>query len=262
MPAHIFGILNITDDSFSDGGQFLNHTAALAQAEHLYTQGANVIDIGAAASHPDARSIATKLEIARLQKIIPALQSRNIAISIDSFSPDVQIWALAQNVDYLNDVGGFAQAQIYPQLAEAAAKLIVMYASPHKMRTRSAANIIDEISNFFDTRLNALRQAGIAQERLIIDPGMGRFLRKFPQASLRVLAGIPTLYRRFELPIMISVSRKQFLRELTGRDFSTIAPINLIVELYAIAQGAQYIRTHEAAQLSDSLRLHDALQNI
>src|SRR6516164_5931375 len=124
----ILGILNITTDSFSDGGKFLSPEAALAQADHLLAEGADIIDIGAASSHPDAIPVTTDVEIARLAAVIPALHDSGASLSIDSFVPEVQAFALEQGVDYLNDIHGFAEPALYPALARSSAKLIVMHA--------------------------------------------------------------------------------------------------------------------------------------
>ena len=124
----ILGILNITTDSFSDGGKYLAPEAALAHAQALTREGADILDIGAASSHPDAQPVSPQDEIARLAVIVPALKAQGAVLSIDSFHTSVQRWALAMGVDYLNDIHGFADASFYPELAASSAKLIVMHA--------------------------------------------------------------------------------------------------------------------------------------
>jgi dihydropteroate synthase type 2 len=123
----ILGILNITEDSFSDGGKFLNPAAALAQADRLLAEGADILDIGAASSHPDAKAVPPEVEIARLAAVVPALHDVGASLSIDTFSLPVQRWALSQGVDYLNTIHGFADPALYPDLAASKAKLIVMH---------------------------------------------------------------------------------------------------------------------------------------
>src|SRR5688572_22632557 len=122
----ILGILNITTDSFSDGGKYLAPEAALAHAQSLADDGADIIDIGAASSNPDAGAVTPELEIARLASVVPALKAKGLPLSIDSFAAPVQRWALEAGVDYLNDIHGFPDAALYPALAASAAKLIVM----------------------------------------------------------------------------------------------------------------------------------------
>jgi dihydropteroate synthase type 2 len=256
----ILGILNVTSDSFSDGGKYLEPAAALAHADRLLAEGADILDIGAASSHPDAAPVPPETEIARLAALVPALHDSGASLSIDSFSTPVQRWALEQGVDYLNDIHGFADPALYPDLAAASAKLIVMHAVQEAgLATRIDVPpdaIMDRILAFFDARLNLLAAAGIAPERLVLDPGMGFFLSSDPQTSLTVLGRLPELADAFGLPILVSVSRKSFLKALagTGQDASVAA------ELLAARQGADYIRTHAPAPLREGLKMLEDLQ--
>jgi dihydropteroate synthase type 2 len=255
----ILGILNITDDSFSDGGKYLAPEAALAHADSLLADGADIIDIGAASSHPDAVLVSPELEIARLASVIPALHDSGASLSVDSFVPQVQAFALEQGVDYLNDIHGFAEPVLYPALAQARTRLIVMHAvQGDGIATRvdvAPEAIFDRILAFFEQRLTALTNAGIARERLILDPGMGFFLGTDPRTSLTVLERLPELAEAFDLPILVSVSRKSFLKALPGsRDEAGVA-----AEMFAVAQGADYIRTHAPAPLRDGLKVLKAI---
>jgi len=255
----ILGILNITTDSFSDGGKYLAPLDALAHADKLLAEGADIIDIGAASSHPDAHAVPPEIEIARLEALVPALHDLGASLSIDSFSTPVQRWALAQGVDYLNDIHGFADPALYPDLAASNARLIVMHmVQENGIATRADIppdQIMDRILLFFEQRLTALTEAGIAPERLILDPGMGFFLSSNPQASLTVLGQLPELADAFGLPLLVSVSRKSFLKALPGdRDEAGLA-----AEMFAVRQGAAYIRTHAPAALQDGLKLLESL---
>jgi dihydropteroate synthase type 2 len=260
----LLGILNITEDSFSDGAKYLEPDAALAQGRKLARDGAAILDIGAASSNPDAKAVAPEIEIARLASVVPAFKAEGIALSIDTFALPVQRWALAQGVDYLNDIQGFPHAALYPELAASPAKLIVMHAA-HGLGpalrdvTVPASEIYDRVVRFFEVRLAALRAAGIAPDRLILDPGMGLFLGRDREASFTVLRRIADLKAAFGLPILVSVSRKSFLRTLVGREAAEAGPVSLAAELFAALQGADYIRTHEPAQLRDALKLWDRL---
>jgi dihydropteroate synthase type 2 len=257
----ILGILNITEDSFSDGGKFLAPEAALAHANNLLADGADIIDIGAASSHPDAGKVQPELEIARLASVIPALHDSGASLSIDSFVPQVQAFALEQGVDYLNDIHGFAEPALYPLLARSDAKLIVMHAvQKGGIATRvdvAPEAIFDRIVGFFEQRLAALTGAGIARERLILDPGMGFFLGTNPKTSLTVLERLPELAEAFGLPILVSVSRKSFLTALPG----TPEEAGVAAEMFAAAQGADYIRTHAPAPLREGLKILNDLDN-
>lgn len=259
----ILGILNITDDSFSDGGKFLAPGAALAHGLALLDEGADILDIGAASSNPDASPIAPKTEIARLQSVLPEFRQRGAPISIDSFALHVQRWALEQGVDYLNDIHGFAEPSLYPELKAANAKLIVMHAIQHEgAATRDdvpAEEIFDRAVSFFDKRLNALAAAGIADDRLILDPGMGFFVGSDPENSLALLRALPRLKSRFGLPLLISVSRKSFLRKITGQADPmnpAVLAAGLAAESFAAVQGADYLRTHAPGALKAFWDVH------
>jgi dihydropteroate synthase type 2 len=257
----IFGILNITEDSFSDGGKFLDPNAALARAREFLREGADVLDIGAASSNPDAKPVAAEVEIARLAPVVAAL--KGVPVSIDTFAPEVQRWALAQGVEYLNDIHGFADVALYPALAASEAKLIVM----HAVQARGKATrvdvppdeIFDRVRRFFEVRIAALTAAGIARERLILDPGMGFFLGSDPQTSLTMLRRLGDLKNCFGLPLLVSVSRKSFIRSLAGRTAQEAGPASLAAEVFASAHGADHIRTHAPGPLKDALAVWRAL---
>ena len=263
MAPKLLGIVNITEDSFSDGGRFLDASAAIAQARKLAGDGADILDLGAAASNPSAKPVTPDEEIARLAPVVEALRLENRAISIDSFSPAVQRWAIAQDVDYLNDIQGFPDSQLYPALAAARAKLIVMHSVQGRGRAEKIdvppSQIMDRIKSFFEPRIAALVKGGIARDRLILDPGMGFFVGTDPQTSLTVLQCLPELKAAFGLPALVSVSRKSFLRAVTGRSADAAGAATLSAELFAAVHGADYIRSHDPAALRDGLMVQKAL---
>ena len=255
----ILGILNITADSFSDGGKYLEPGAALFHAQALAQSGADIIDIGAASSHPDATPVDAQTEIARLAAVVPALKQKGLSLSVDSFATEVQRWALEQEVDYLNDIHGFADAALYPEMAGSKAKLIVMHmVQPRGVAVRTdvpRGEIFDRVTAFFDARIKALTDAGIARDRLILDPGMGQFVGADPENSLTLLRRLPELRARYRLPLLVSVSRKGFLRKLVNRPALEAGAASLAAELFADAQGVDYIRTHAPGALRDGLKV-------
>lgn len=254
MNASLLAIVNVTEDSFSDGGAYLNSDAALAHARRLLGEGADIIDLGAAASNPRAKAVAPETEIARLRPIVDAMKRDGAKISIDSFAVETQRWALAQRVDFLNDIHGFPRPEIYPDLARASAKLIVMHAlnetGPARREDETPPDLFARIIGFFESRIAALTKAGIDRARLILDPGMGLFLGNSREASFMVLRRIADLKTALGLPVLISVSRKSFLRP-KGRAASEAGAATLAAELYAVGQGADYIRTHDPQALRD-----------
>ena len=180
----IFGIVNITSDSFSDGGRYLAPDAAIAQARKLMAEGADVIDLGPASSNPDAAPVSSDTEIARIAPVLDALKADGIPVSLDSYQPATQAYALSRGVAYLNDIRGFPDAAFYPQLAKSSAKLVVMHSvqdGQADRREAPAGDIMDHIAAFFDARIAALTGAGIKRNRLVLDPGMGFFLGAAPE---------------------------------------------------------------------------------
>lgn len=261
----IVGIVNITADSFSDGGRFLDPMAAIAHARALAADGADIVELGAAASNVAAVPVSPDEEIRRLEPVIAALAGVGASLSIDTWQPAVQRWALRRGVAYLNDIRGFPDPSMDGELAAARCRLVVMHAieaegGRAQRRDLAAEAAWRSIEGFFTARITRLERAGIARERLVLDPGMGFFLSTRWEASVDVLRDLARLQQMFGLPVMISVSRKSFLAAITGRDTpSERAAASLAAELFAAAHGADYIRTHDPAALADALRVTGAL---
>jgi dihydropteroate synthase type 2 len=176
----------------------------------------------------------------------------------------VQRWALARGVAYVNDIHGFREPSLYPELARSTVRLVVMHAVGTAGRAArvptDAASIFDRIVDFFAARVAALEAAGVARDRLVLDPGMGFFLGEGPEPSLVALRRLRELRARFDLPLWVSVSRKSFLGTLTGRDVAERGAATLAAELHAAGLGADYIRTHDVRALKDALVVTRALR--
>ena len=265
MP-QILGIVNITEDSFSDGGLYLNYDKALEKSLKLIEDGADIIDLGAASSNPAAKEIEPQEEINRLKPVVGHLLSKNIPVSIDSFKPDVQRYALKSKVQYLNDIQGFPYTEIYPELAESDCKLIVMHSiqrlGPATVIETKPEKVFDEIIDFFLQRIKLLQNSGISSDRIILDPGMGFFLGSNPESSIYVLKNISRLKEYFNLPILVSVSRKSFLGTIVGREVNERGSATLATEIYLSYMGVDYIRTHDVRALNDALKMFKALNLI
>jgi len=260
----IVGIVNVTGDSFSDGGRYLEAASARAHAERLAVDGADIVEVGPASSHPEAAAVSAADEISRIDPVLDALHDVNVPVSIDSWRPETQRHGIERGVAMLNDIEGFGRPEMYDELARATCKLVVMHSVRGGARaTRdevTADGVVESIDSFFEVRLAALIAAGIARDRFIIDPGMGLFLGSNPEASVRVLRGLSDLRRRFDLPVLVSVSRKSFLGRLCGRDVADRGAATLAAELYAATRGVDYIRTHDAGALRDALAVMAALE--
>ncbi|MGW7532503.1 dihydropteroate synthase [Amycolatopsis sp. NPDC054798] len=259
----MIGIVNLTADSFSDGGRYLAAEDAVAHARRLFAEGADIIELGPAASHPDAQPVTADEEIRRLADVLAELVAAGIPVSVDSFRPETQLFAAAHGAAYLNDIQGFPDPSRYRDLAGLGCRLIVMHSvqreGPATRVETSAETVWAGLGRFFHERLTALRAAGIDRERLIVDPGLGYFLGRTPEPSIAVLDRLAALKARFGLPVLVSPSRKSFLRTLTGRGLDRIGPASLAAELCAASRGADFLRTHDVAAISDALTVFQAL---
>ena len=259
----IVGIVNITEDSFFDGGKYITPQAALRHARKLVRDGADIVEFGAASSHPDAKKVSKATELKRLQPIIEAWK-KETPLAIDSFQENIQQFAVDNKVAYLNDIHGFVHEKMNRTLASASCNLVIMH-SIHGHKKTQKKDIPPEviwpaIHDFFDKRIIALKNHGIAHHRMILDPGMGFFLSRNPKASLLVLATIEKLKHRYNLPVMVSVSRKSFLQSITNRRAKDTLPATLAGELWAAHHGVDFIRTHNVKALCDALKIYQACQ--
>ncbi len=226
--------------------------------------GADAVDVGAAASNPRARIVPPDEEIRRLEPVVTALQRAGVVVSVDSFRPEVQRWALTRRADVLNDTRGFPDSSMYPELASCPSRLIVMHAIQDSGRadrtTGDAATILERVVGFFERRLAALEAGGVARVRCVLDPGMGLFLGTGAEPSIAVLRGLPTLRRRFGLPVLVGISRKSVVGILSGRAVDDRGAATLAAELYASRQGVDWIRTHDVRALRDALAVQRGLE--
>lgn len=262
--AAFWGILNLTADSFSDGGRYLGVEAALAHARQLVASGADAIDVGAESSNPAGQQVSAREEVERLAPIVTALVREGVTVSVDTVKPEVMGEALRLGASVINDVTGFRDPRSVEVLgAFPDARAVVMFASQSgpraERRPRASEGLIDEIAQFWEDRVKAFTAAGVVRERLLLDPGMGFFLASNPEPSLTVLKHLPEL-RALGTPVLVSTSRKSFIGStLGGRDVENRGAGTLATELWALAHGADVIRTHDVAALVDAWRLWRAI---
>lgn len=259
-----FGIVNVTRDSFSDGGRFLRPEAALEHADRLLADGADVLDLGAESTHPDAEDVSAEEELRRLQPVVEKLLERGATVSIDTCKPAVMRAMTALGVHWLNDVSGFRTASAMEAAAATPPRVrfVVMFSRSQGPRAdrpdADAARVLGEMQAFFAERLRSFAAAGIARERLVFDPGMGFFLGHNAAPSLRVLKHLSEL-RAFDVPLLVSVSRKSFLGEVTGKPTAERGPASLAAELWALRNGASFVRTHDVAALRAAWAVEQAI---
>jgi dihydropteroate synthase len=261
----LFGILNLTPDSFSDGGAYADPVQAIARGLELVDAGAAVVDVGAESTNPDAEPVPAAEELRRLQAVVPGLLARGVQVSVDTHKPSVMTAMAGLGVQWLNDVRGFRSDESVAAAAASGCGLVVMFARSAQARAQRqdapAATALAEMERFFGERVAALTAAGVARERLVLDPGMGFFLGSSPTPSLWVLKHLPAL-RRFGLPLLVSMSRKSFLGAVTGRPVAERGAATLAAELWAAMTGVDWIRTHDVRAARDALRVWTAIEAV
>jgi len=268
MRVQILGILNVTRDSFSDGGRYLTPEQAITHGRQLVADGADIIDIGAQATNPDAEEVSADEEIRRLTPVVAALRQEGVRVSIDTWKPAVMRAMLHLGVEMINDVTGVRDPEAVAVLRAARASIIVMHSTATGPRAErsdvDARTIVTRVLDFLRERVEALEAAGIDRQRLILDPGMGFFLGRDPELSLEVLRHLDRL-ATLGRPLCVSVSRKSFIGATLGsaahpRPVPERAAGTLAAELWAAQAGVQYIRTHDVRALRDALTVWQALR--
>lgn len=263
MAACILGILNVTRDSYSDGGRFLEPERALEHGLQLVADGAAMVDVGAQSSHPDAQDVPEDEELARLEPVVAGLIGRGVRVSVDTYRPGVAQRMLALGAAAINDITAARSAGMLAVLARSDCAVILMHSTAAAPRAeRADPGVVDWIARlegFFRERIAACESAGVARGRLLLDPGMGFFLSSAPGPSFEVLRRVGEL-RRLGLPLCVGVSRKSFLGARLGRAVGERAAATLAGELWCAGAGVEWIRTHDVRALSDALRTLEAIR--
>lgn len=268
QPPEIVGIVNVTRDSFSDGGHHFACDAAIEHAKRLLDAGADWIDVGAESTHPDAEDVSADEEIERLTPVIRALLALGARVAVDTHKPAVMRHVLNLGVGMINDVTGLGNPEAVRTVADFAARVVVMHSTASRARAERAdvdpGSLPDNIRAYFEQRVAGLGDAGIPPDRIILDPGMGFFLSRRADASLKVLRELRSL--RIEgCGLYVSTSRKSFLGEVLRneagpRPVAEREAATLASELWAAQQGVNYIRTHDVRALRDALVVWGAIE--
>jgi dihydropteroate synthase len=255
----VMGIVNVTPDSFSDGGRFLDTHAAVAHAERLIEAGADILDIGGESTRPGAEPVAPDEELARVLPVVEPLAGR-VPVSVDTMKPEVAHLALERGAQIVNDVGGFRDPEMIRVAAEHRASVVVMHmqGTPETMqRAPRYIDVVREVGEFFQDRLRVLEESGIAREAVCLDPGIG--FGKTLDHNLELLANLGA-FARFGRPICLGVSRKGFIGKLCGREKHERLAGSLAVACFAAARGeAHILRVHDVAETRDAAVLLDAI---
>ncbi|VCW48459.1 sul1_5_EU780013 [Escherichia coli] len=260
----VFGILNLTEDSFFDESRRLDPAGAVTAAIEMLRVGSDVVDVGPAASHPDARPVSPADEIRRIAPLLDALSDQMHRVSIDSFQPETQRYALKRGVGYLNDIRDFLTLRSIPILLRRTAGWWLCtqrsgMASPPAPVTFDPKTRSTRLCGSSRRGFPPCDGAGVAADRLILDPGMGFFLSPAPETSLHVLSNLQKLKSALGLPLLVSVSRKSFLGATVGLPVKDLGPASLAAELHAIGNGADYVRTHAPGDLRSAITFSETL---
>jgi dihydropteroate synthase len=252
----VMGVLNVTPDSFSDGGRFSAPEQAFDQARKMIVEGADIIDIGAESTRPyGSEPVSAEEELRRLEPVLPGVVALGVPVSIDSMKSEVVAWALDHGALIANDVWGLQRdAGMAPLIAARRVPVIVMH---NRDRADSAIDIMKDLSAFFSRSLGIAAKAGISNDQIVLDPGIG--FGKTPPQSMMVLARLAEL-RTFGLPLLVGASRKRFIDTVTPSEPDQRLGGSIAAHLIAAQGGAQIIRAHDVAETVQALRVAAAIR--
>ena len=257
----IMGIVNVTPDSFSDGGLFFNTNRAIDHALKLVDEGADILDIGGESTRPGAASVSVKEELNRVIPVIDKLskQSETI-ISIDTHKPIVAEEAINAGASIVNDIGANNNnSKMWNVISQTKAGYICMHmkGTPKTMqKSPFYENVISDVCNFFQERLNNFEEHGISAEQIAFDPGIG--FGKSLNHNIELMSQL-NKFNVFQRPVLIGASRKSFIEKLLGTPVEARLPASLTCAAWAIMQGSQIIRAHEVAETTQAARMAEAL---
>jgi len=252
------GIVNVTPDSFSDGGKFLNINAAVQHALQLVKQGAEILDIGGESTRPDAKPVSEKKELRRVIPVIEKLAAKiKIPISIDTMKPAVARAALKAGASIVNDVAANRDdGEMWKIVSEFRAGYICMHAPPSLHKIERQKNMVAEVGKFFRERLKKLNAHGISSDQAVFDVGIG--FGKTIDQNLRLLASLER-FKKLKRPMLLGVSRKSFIGKLFDANVNERLPASLACAILAIESGAQIIRAHDVAETVQAVRMAEAV---
>ena len=254
----VMGVLNVTPDSFSDGGRFLDPSAAIDQARRMAAEGADILDIGGESTRPYGGAVAVPIEeeIARLAPVLPAVAALGLPVSIDTMKAKVAAWALESGAAIVNDVWGLQRDQDLARVvAEHAVPVIIMH---NRQAADPSINIMADIAAFFARALAIAAHAGIARHNIVLDPGIG--FGKTPEQSLTAIARLAEL-KSFGLPLLLGASRKRFIDTISPAPPDRRLGGSIAAHLLAVAGGAAIIRAHDVAETVQALRVAAAIRS-
>lgn len=247
---YIMGILNVTPDSFSDGGEYFSPEAAINRAYEIEGAGADILDIGGQSTRPGSTRISFQEELSRVKPVLEGLVGKlHIPISLDTYYYEVAKWAVDIGVDIINDVGGFVDKRMVTLAGEGKFGCVVMHSGKES-----------SINDFFVDRINALNVAGVKSSKICLDPGIG--FGKGYNENLKILANI-SKYKLDNFAFLVGASRKRVIREACGESvFRELMPGTIAAHTLTIAGGADIIRVHDVRESVQAARVADAILQV
>jgi dihydropteroate synthase len=255
----VMGILNVTPDSFSDGGRFIDPAKAIAHAREMAAQGADILDIGAESTRPygGATPVAADDELARLAPVLPAVIKLGLPVSVDTIKASVAGWALDQGAAIVNDVWGLQRDPgMAPLIAARGVPVIVMH---NREAADATIDIVAAVLAFFARSLEIAERAGIAREKIVLDPGIG--FGKTPEQSIVCIARLAE-FKRFGLPLLVGASRKRFINSVIPSPPDQRLGGSIASHLEAVHNGAAIVRAHDVAETVQALRVAAAIEAV
>ena len=261
--AVVMGILNVTPDSFSDGGSFNKLEFAISRAEEMVAAGAGMIDIGGESTRPGAPAVSIADELDRVMPVVYALQGLDTPLSVDTSKPEVMREVLIAGADMINDINGFRAPGALEAVRNSDCGLCIMHmqATPSTMQQEPTYDdVLAEVIAFLRERVDAMTASGIARERICIDPGFG--FGKTVVHNYTLLAGIARMQHELDLPVLAGLSRKSMIGAVVGRPVEQRLAGSLGGALAAVAQGARIVRVHDVAETVDAIKVWQAASSI
>jgi len=256
----VMGILNLTPDSFSDGGQFNLLESALSHAEQMMADGVDIIDIGAESTRPGVDALPVEEELRRLLPVLYALRDCGKPLSVDTRNPVVMREALIAGADMINDVNGFRTTEAVDAVAQAGCGLCIMHMQnrPETMQLDPHYDdVVMEVTAFLQQAVDRLTMAGVERLRICVDPGFG--FGKNLEHNLQLMKDLRSMKEGLGLPMLIGVSRKSMIGQITGKPVAERMAGSLAAALAAADRGADIIRVHDVAATVDALKVRRAL---
>lgn len=253
------GILNVTPDSFSDGGHYQTLEFAVSRVEEMIAEGADIIDIGGESSRPGAPALPLEQELGRVMPAIYAMRDLGRALSVDTYKPEVMREAIIAGVDMINDINAFRAPGALEAVLGSDCALCVMHmqGTPQNMqKDPSYSDVVAEVIQFLHERVDAMTALGIERERICIDPGFG--FGKTVEHNFVLMRNIGKMQQELGLPVVAGVSRKSMIGAVTGKPVERRLAGNIGGALAAIAQGARIVRVHDVVETVDALKVWQA----